>query len=134
MLNYFSGANDEQRNILSARTVPFTIQQTGPYWSAHMEIDPLQVPDDFLSPRPNQGVTLSKVNSALGLIASFQFNTTGFPYIENIEEACGVIQNSTLPSGYAVNTTNPWSPTFVFYNGQGSANFTCECWFAVFEV
>ena len=80
---------------------------------------------------------LSLVSNNIGLpdyIAVFQFNSTGFPYLENCQEACGVIQNSTLPAGYAVNTTHPWSPTFVFYNGQASANFTSECWMAVYAT
>jgi hypothetical protein len=140
VINYFNGANDEQRNILSARTVPFAIipPKRSPYWAAFMEISPTQFPDDFLIPRPNQniGVTLSLVNNQIGntLIAVFQFNTTGFPYLENIQEACGVIQNSTLPTGYAVNATHPFSPTYVFYNGQADTNYTSECWMAVYAV
>jgi len=138
VISYFSGNNDEQRNILSARTVPFAILQSkgGPYWTAFMEISPTQFPDDFLIPRPPRTVGLSHVNDNIGntLIASFQFNTSGFPYLENIQEACGVIQNSTLPSGYAINTTHPWSPTYVFYNGQADVNFTSECWMAVYQV
>jgi hypothetical protein len=140
IISYFAGNNDEQRNILSARTVPFAIlpPTRGPYWSAFLEVSPTQFPDNFLIPRPNpnQGVSLSLVNDKLGdtLIASFAFNTTGFPYLENIQEACGVIQNSTLPSGYAVNASHPFSPTYVFYNGEAATNFTSECWYAVFAV
>jgi hypothetical protein len=139
VISYFSGNNDEQRNILSARTVPFAILPaiSTPTWQAFMEISPTQFPDDFLIPRPIQRTAvISRVNDEIGgtLIASFQFNTTGFPYLENIQEACGVIQNSTLPSGYAVNTTHPWSPTYAFYNGQNDANYTSECWMAVFQI
>ena len=139
VISYFSGNNDEQRNILSARTVPFAILPpgpSGPYWSAFMEVSPTQFPDDFLIPRPQRGAGLSKVNAVIGntLIASFQYNTSGFPYLENIEEACGVIQNSTLPSGYFINTSHPWSPTYVFYNGQNEANYTSECWMAVYKA
>ena len=137
IISYFSGNNDEQRNILSARTVPFLITPPaqGPYWGASMEISPTQFPDNFLIPRPNRGVTLSLVNAQLNtLIASFAYNTTGFPYAENIEEACGVIQNSTLPSGYAVNFSHPLSPTWVFYNGQADVNYTSECWMAVYAL
>ena len=61
----------------------------------------------------------------------FAFNTTGFPYIENTQEACGAINESTLPAGYVINTTSPFSPTYAFYNGMTSANFTSECWMAV---
>ena len=99
-----------------------------------MQVSPSQFPDSFLIPRPNPPVTTSLVANDIGLMAVFQFNTTGFPYSENCQEACGVIQNSTLPSGYAVNTTNPWSPTYVFYNGQAAANFTSECWMAVYAL
>jgi hypothetical protein len=139
VISYFAGSNDEQRNILSARTVPFAILPaiSTPTWQAFMEVSPTQFPDDFLIPRPAQrNVGLSKVNDNIGntLMASFQFNTTGFPYLENIQEACGVIQNSTLPSGYAVNTTHPWSPTYVFYNGQADVNYTSECWMAVYKT
>ena len=139
VIYYFSGNNDEQRNILSARTVPFAILppgQSGPYWSAYMEVSPTQFPDDFLIPRPNRGgASLSKVNAVIGstLFASFQYNTSGFPYVEQVEEACGVIQNSTLPRGYAINTTHPWSPTYVFYNGENDAHYTSECWMAVYK-
>jgi hypothetical protein len=134
LINYFSGANDEQRNIISARTTPIAITiGGGSTWTAHMEVSPTQFPDAFLIPRPNPGVVLEKVDDDLGLIAVFQFNTTGFPYLENFEEACGVIQNSTIPGGYVVNTTNAWSPTYVFYNGQASTLFTSECWMAVYK-
>jgi hypothetical protein len=138
VISYFSGNNDDQENILSARTVPFLVVPPdsgggrSPYWTASLEVSPTQFPDNFLIPRPlYPSVTLTKVNDNLGLFAVFQFNTTGFPYIENIEEACGVIQDSTLPPGYAINTTNFWSPTYVFYNGQGAAEYTSECWMAV---
>ena len=176
VISYFSGANDEARNILAARTVPFSIlpSKGGPYWTAFMEISPTQFPDvrklpactvrlprkappppprapsllpprrapsltgrqDFLIPRPNRGVGLSKVNDNIGgtLFAVFQYNTTGFPYLENIQEACGVIQNSTLPSGYVINTTHPWSPTYVFYNGMADQQFTSECWMAAYKA
>lgn len=134
VLNYFAGNNDEQRNILTARTVPFAITKSGPTWSAHLEIDPLAFPDNFLIPRPNPQNSLSLVSDNIGLMASFQFNTTGFPYEANFEEACGVIQNSTLPKGYYVNTTNPWSPTYVFYNGMADADFQSECWMAVYKA
>jgi len=139
--NYFAGANDEQRPIPTARTVPFAI--TPPraasrayYWTAYLEVSPVQFPDNFLIPRPNPGtgVALSLVSSNIDLVAAFQFNTTGLPYEENFLEACGAVQNSTLPSGYAINTTSPFSPTYVFYNGQASANFTNECWMAVYKV
>jgi hypothetical protein len=91
---------------------------------------------DFLIPRPNRNAGLSKVNANIGntVIASFQYNTTGFPYLENIQEACGVIQNSTLPSGYALNMSHPWSPTYVFYNGENDANYTSECWMAAYAL
>ena len=133
VITYFSGGNDEQRNILAARTVPFAVRPPrggAAYgvWTASMEVSPSQFPDDFLIPRPNTPVLLSRVADDIGLLAVFQFNTSGFPYLENFEEACGVIQNSTLPDGYAVNATHPWSPTFVLYNGQAAANFTNECW------
>ena len=138
IISYFSGANDDQRNILSARTVPFAIlpPTRSPYWAAFMEVSPTQFPDNFLIPTPLRGVGLSRVNDNIGntLIAAFQYNTSGFPYIENVQEACGVIQNSTLPSGYAVNTSHPFSPTWVFYNGQGDANYTSECWMAVYAL
>lgn len=138
ILSYFSGANDDQRNILSARTVPLLVipPTRSPYWSAFLEVSPTQFPDSFLIPRPLRGVTLSSVNDNIGgtLMASFQYNTTGFPYIENVQEACGVIQNSTLPSGYAINTSHPFSPTYVFYNGQGDAQYTSECWMAVYAL
>lgn len=137
VLNYFAGANDEQRNILTARTVPFAIIPPGRgsnYWVAHIQVSPTQFPDSFLIPRPNPGATLSRVIDNIDLIAVFAFNTTGLPYVENFEEACGVIQNSTLPAGYAINTTSAWSPTYVFYNGQNSADFQSECWMAVMKV
>jgi hypothetical protein len=138
VLNYFSGANDEQRSILTARTTPFIIlpPSRGPYWASFLEVSPTQFPDNFLIPRPLQGVSLSPVNNNLGntLIASFQFNTTGFPYLENIQEACGVIQNSTLPKGYAINTTHPFSPSYAFYNGMSSTDFTSECWMVVYAL
>jgi hypothetical protein len=136
VLTYFSGANDEQRNILSARTTPFAVipPRSGATYVVNMQVSPSQFPDDFLIPRPNPPVRMSRVADNIGLIAVFQFNTTGFPYLENCQEACGVIQNSTLPSGYAINTTSAWSPTYVFYNGQNDANYTSECWMAVMEV
>jgi hypothetical protein len=134
VISYFSGNNDEQRNILAARTVPFLITQSGPYWTAHLEIDPLQFPDNFLIPRPNPQNSLALVSDTIGLMGVFQFNTTGMPYHADFEEACGVIQNSTLPKGYAVNTTNPFSPTYVFYNGMTATDFTCECWMAVYKL
>jgi hypothetical protein len=139
VISYFAGANDQQRDISAAKTVPFAIippagGAASGTWQAFMQVSPAQFPDNFLIPRPNPPVRSSLVANDIGMMAVFQFNTTGFPYFENCQEACGVIQNSTLPSGYAVNTTNPWSPTFVFYNGQNSANFTSECWMSVFAV
>lgn len=142
VLSYFSGANDQQRDISAAKTTPFAVIPPKPpavsgTWIANLQISPSQFPDDFLIPRPNPPVRLSHVADNIGLpayIAVFQFNTTGFPYLENCQEACGVIQNSTLPAGYAVNTSHPWSPTFVFYNGQNSVNFTSECWMVVYST
>lgn len=136
ILTYFSGANDEQRTFLQARTVPFAVipPRAGNFYTVSMQVSPSQFPDDFLIPRPNRPVTTSLVSQNIGPIAVFQFNTTGFPYLENVQEACGVIQNSTLPSGWAVNTSSAWSPTYVFYNGQADANFTSECWMAVYAV
>jgi hypothetical protein len=108
ILTYFSGANDEQRNILTARTVPFAVipPKSGSTYVVNMQVSPSQFPDNFLVPRPNPPVKTSLVADNIGPIAVFQFNTTGFPYLENCEEACGVIQNSTLPSGWAVNTSS----------------------------
>ena len=136
VLSYFSGANDEQRNIMSARTTPFAVipPKAGNSYTVNMQVSPSQFPDDFLIPRPNPPVRTSLVVNNIGPIAVFQFNTSGFPYLENCEEACGVIQNSTLPAGWAVNTTSAWSPTFVFYNGQADVNFTSECWMAVYKT
>jgi hypothetical protein len=139
VLNFYSGQNDEQRNILSSRTVPFAITPpkagVSGTWVAYNQVSPAQFPDDFKIPRPNPGPTkVSLVSSNINMMASFQFNTTGMPYLEDFQEACGVIQNSTLPSGYAVNTTSAFSPTYVFYNGMSDANFTCECWMAVMQV
>jgi len=136
ILSYFTGANDEQRNIAAARTTPFAVipPKAGNTYATYMQVSPAQFPDDFLIPRPNPPVKTSLVSDNIGPIAVFQFNTTGFPYLENCEEACGVIQNSTLPAGWAVNTSSAWSPTFVFYNGQADANFTSECWMAVYKT
>ena len=136
VLTYFSGANDEQRNILTARTTPFAVipPKSGATYIVNMQISPSLFPDDFLIPRPNPPVHLSKVSDNIGLIAVFQFNTTGFPYIENCQEACGAIQNSTLPKGYAINTSSAWTPAYVFYNGQADVNYTSECWMAVMPV
>jgi hypothetical protein len=141
VITYFSGANDDNRNILFARTVPFLVNPPGsggggsPYWSASLEVSPTQFPDNFLIPRPTPSyASLINANENLGLFAVFQFNTTGFPYIENIQEACGVIQNSTVPKGYAINITNFWSPTYAFYSGEGAAEFTSECWMAVYAL
>ena len=139
VLNYFAGANDQQRDISAAKTAPFAVippaasSGTGTY-VAHLQVSPAQFPDDFLIPRPNPPAKVSRVGDNIGLIAAFQFFTVGFPYLENCQEACGVIQNSTLPAGYAVNTSSPWSPTFVFYNGQAAGNFTSECWMAVYKL
>jgi len=136
VLSYFSGANDEQRNILTARTTPFAVNPSsrGNTYTVSMQVSPSQFPDNFLIPRPNPPVRASLVADNIGLMAVFQFNTTGFPYLENFQEACGAIQNSTLPPGFAINTTSTWSPTYVFYNGQNDANFTNECWMAVMEA
>lgn len=30
--------------------------------------------------------------------------------------------------------SHPWSPTYVFYNGQNDANYTSECWMAAYAV
>ena len=134
-LNYFAGQNDEQRNILSARIVPFAITPRGNEYIAHIGISPEQFPDSFLIPRPIvPSVTVTPVSSNVGLIAAFAFNTTGFPYLENFEEACGAIQNSTLPPGYGIDASHPFSPSYVFYNGQGAANYTCECWMAAVKL
>lgn len=137
MLTYFSGSNDEQRNILTARIVPFIVTpRGGNSWIASIGISTLAFPDDFLIPRPNPntGVTVSLVGANSVNIAAFQFNTTGMPYEENFLEACGGINNSTLPTGWVVNTTSIWSPSYVFYNGMASTNFTNECWKAVYQV
>jgi hypothetical protein len=131
-LNYFAGQNDEQRNILPARIVPFAITPRSGAYVAHIGISPEQFPDNFLIPRPVvPSVTVTLVSANLGLIAAFQFNTTGFPYLENFQEACGAIQNSTLPRGYGIDANHPFSPTYVFYNGMNAADFQCECWMAV---
>jgi hypothetical protein len=136
ILSYFTGANDEQRNIISARTTPFAVipPKSGQTYTVSMQVSPAQFPDNFLIPRPNPPVKASLVSNNIGPIAVFQFNTTGFPYLEDCQEACGVIQNSTLPPGWVVNTTSAWSPTFVFYNGQADANYTSECWMAVYKA
>jgi len=141
VLNYFAGANDQQRDISAAKTAPFAVippaasSGTGTY-VAHLQVSPAQFPDDFLIPRPNPntGVALSRVSDNLELVASFAFNTTGFPYLENFQEACGVIRNETLPKGYAINTTSLCSPAYVFYNGQAAVNFTSECWWSVLQT
>ncbi len=133
ILNYFAGANDDQLNILSARTVPFVVSPAGGSWTTFLEVSPTQYPDNFLIPRPNPGASLVKVNAVLDLVAVFAYNSSGFPYIEAVEEACGAINNSTLPPGYAFNTTHPVPLSYVFYNGQGSANFTSECWMSVYK-
>jgi hypothetical protein len=141
LLTYFQGGNDEQRDILAARTVPMIITPPhagDPYatYTASIEVSPTQFPDNFLIPRPNPqtGVSTSLVSANFGLMAVFGFNTSGFPYQENFQEACGAIQDSTLPSGYAINTTNAYSPSYVFYNGQTATDFTCECWMAVYKM
>lgn len=133
VINYFAGANDDQLNILSARTVPFVINPAGG-WTAYLEVSPTQFPDNFLIPRPNPGASLEKVNDVVGLVAVFQYNTTGFPFIEYVQEACGAINNSTLPPGYAFNDTSPVQTLYAFYNGQGAANYTSECWMTVYKV
>lgn len=138
-LGYLAGANDEQRNILTARIVPFAVTPPKPgvtnVWTANIGLSTLQFPDDFLIPRPNKPVTVSRVSANIVNVAAFQFNTTGMPYEENFLEACGGINNSTLPAGWAVNTTSNWTPAYVFYNGmQAAQNFTNECWKAVYQV
>ena len=96
VLNYYSGQNDEQRNILDARTVPFAITPpkagvTGT-WTAYNGVSPVQFPDDFKIPRPNPGPTrVSLVSNNINMMASFAFNTTGMPYLEDFQEACGQV-------------------------------------------
>ena len=70
----------------------------------------------------------------LMLTSMFCYNLISWNITENFQEACGAIQNSTLPPGFAITTTSTWSPTYVFYNGQNDANFTNECWMAVMEA
>lgn len=68
-LNYFSGQNDEQRNILSARIVPFAINPPGPSngaWTANIGVSTEVFPDNFLIPRPlpRTGVSVVRLAAA----------------------------------------------------------------------
>jgi hypothetical protein len=135
VFSYLSGNNDESRNILTARTTPILAHPVpaSNAWTVSMMVSTAQFPDDFLIPRPSPPTLgrLSRVGARL--IAAFQFDTTGAPYAENFEEACGSL-NNTIPSGYVVNATSPFSPTYVLYNAEAAANFTSECWFEVTEA
>ncbi len=124
IFSYFGGANDEQRVITSATTVPLVIFPPGPFapsryaWSVGMMISTVQFPDKFLIPNPNPGSgTLQTVGDKY--IVAFQFTTPGrLPYQAEFEEACDAILGSALPPGYAVNNVSQWSPTYVIYNAQ----------------
>ncbi len=134
IVDFFSGNNDENKNILSARTTPILAHpKASNVWTVSMMVSTAQFPDNFLIPRPNPPTLGILELVGKRLIAAFQFESSGLPYSENFEEACGSL-NNTIPSGYVVNATSPYSPTYVIYNAETATNFTSECWFEVNAV
>jgi hypothetical protein len=49
----------------------------------------------------------------LMLTSMFCYNLISWNITENFQEACGAIQNSTLPPGFAITTTSTWSPPYL---------------------
>lgn len=136
IIDFFIGSNDERLNILSSRTVPLTIRPPSPatnnQWLGTMMVSTANYPDSFKIPSPyppSAGTTLQKVGYRL--FATIQFTTTTTPEQPDFEEACGAV-SANLPAGYAVNTTSPWTPTWVLYNGEYEQTlWTNECWLEV---
>jgi hypothetical protein len=135
LLQYFSGDNTEQKNILSSRTVPITVRNLRDLnltWAVSMMVSTASFPDDSSIPAPSLPVELENVGQRS--IAVLQFNTTVPPVADDFATACGNLLNSPLPKGYTFNTTSSWSLAYVLYNGEWSTFFTNECWAEVVHV
>ena len=93
-----------------------------------------QFPDSFKIPNPYPAGLAKLVTVGYRKVAVVQFATVGAPEWPDFAEACGGITAGPLPPGYAVNTSSPWSPTWVIYNAENAVNYTNECWMEVMSA
>lgn len=126
ILDYFSGANSEKRDISFARTTPAV---TTHYFAAvgydvvvvYMMVSTASFPDPSAIPMPTKGLQVTRVRNVTAAV--IQFNTSGVPSEADFAAACSNV--SSLPSGYAFSSTYP---SYVVYNGENATQFTSECW------
>lgn len=136
VLDFFLGDNAQKVDISSARTTPVTLRQqrfpngTVFQWTSAMMVSTAAYPSKTTIPEPVDPIKFESVGSRL--VAVVQFNTTGrFPSESDFDDACAGISSQTLPSGYAIDSTSAWSPTYAFYSGEEAPVNECECWMEV---
>ena len=136
LIDFFQGDNSESKKFPEARTAPITFRQRAYAngsvyeWVSGMMISTVSFPQPSAIPRAVVPLALEAVGHRL--VAARQFSTAGrFPTEAEFAAACGAISAATLPRGYAVNATSPWTPTFVLYSAENSAVYENECWVEV---
>jgi hypothetical protein len=138
LIDFFQGDNTAQRKFPGARTTPVTFRQrsfpngTIFEWRSAMMLSTTAFPVTSAIPQPVDPLQLEPVGPRL--VAVVQFNSTGLPSEQDFAAACGRILPSALPTGYAVNETSSWSPTFALYSREGATVFENECWKEVFKL
>lgn len=140
IFGYFEGQNDEERVFIQDRAGPAatrvaTANNSNAGYVTSLLVSTVAFPDSFKIPNPIvQQLFLERVGfRTFGVI---QFNTTSYPEKPDFEEACGAL-TVTLPSGYALNVSSSWTPTWVVYNGEVGGPgglWTNECWVEVTQA
>lgn len=135
VLDFFLGDNVQKKVFLSARTSPVTFRQrsfpngTVYEWTSAMMVSTAAFPDPSDIPVPIDPIKLEPVGSRI--VAVRQFKTSKFPSELDFTTACGGISAKTLPSGYSIDLSSRWSPTWAIYSGEEAPLYECECWVEV---
>jgi len=132
ILDYFSGENNEEKkNILDARTSPYTLRPSDNYtnWIAGLMVSTSEFYDNTTLPTPIDPVILENVG--FRYLAVFQFNTSIFPALMEFQNCESNLTSRSLPTGFSINYNSSWTPTYAIYNGETAKKYTNECWVEV---
>jgi hypothetical protein len=139
LLDFFAGDNARKAQLPGARTAPISFRQralpngTVTQWTSGMLVSTAAFPAPASIPAPVDPLALEAVGHRL--VAVRQFDTPGrFPTQAEFAAACAGISADSLPSGYAINTTSEWTPTYLLYSAESSPVYESECWVEVTAI
>lgn len=132
IFTYFTGANNENKNIEKARTVPLILRKpsvsTNHTWIISMMVATSQYPNITSIPKP------TIYNTTLGLFgeqlfAVYYVHSDSSPQPSDFDNICGSLIHN-VPSGFTILAPNEQYHTY--YNTRDSVGpYDYECWVEV---